>query len=400
MAAKPRTAKPLIQWMDDGDPRLVPVLMSGTESTAASHLHIDPRKQDTSVSFTDASDSAITPEMIVRCSRETGIHIDAWMGYVTPFDVIRFIDDIELESHEETTEEGIRRFSTITTPQGELSEVFLTPKGRPAMWEQHFIKTESDLPAWICLIESTAEAAVSNPDVARAITARLSAEGERWPAEVPLVITAGAAAFGLTSNLFIDAATAFYLLADHTSEMERMFEAHEQAEAVWVRCAAAAGADFVRGAVNGLELFSPAIWEKYFVPELRRLFHVAHQIGLRCWIHTCGRMNKLIEMGAYNATGVDVVESLSHLPLGDVTDLRSARAILGEDIVTRGGINVNLFYETSLDEIRARTRSVVEETRGYRHMMGDTNDSYPPYPWENIHAMMDELDKMGVLLRA
>ncbi len=69
MEAKPRNTKPLIQWMDDGDPRLVPVLMSGTESTAASYLRIDPRKQDTSVSFTDASDSAITPEMIVRCNR-------------------------------------------------------------------------------------------------------------------------------------------------------------------------------------------------------------------------------------------------------------------------------------------------------------------------------------------
>ncbi len=400
MAAKPRTAKPLIQWMDDGDPAVVPVLMSGTESTAASYFGIDPREEDTSVSFTDIVDSPITPELIVRCSQETGIHVDGWLGYIAPFEVIRFIDDIQLETHEETTQEGIRRFSKITTPQGELSEVFLTPKGRPAMWEEHFIKAERDLPAWICLIESAAEAAVSNPEVAGAATARLSAQAARWPAEVPLVLTAGAAAFGLTSNLFIDAATAFYLLADHTSEMERMFEAYEQAEAVWVRCAATAGADFVRGAVNGLELFSPAIWEKYFVPELRRLFHVAHELGLRCWMHTCGRMNKLVEMGAYNATGVDVVESLSHLPLGDVTDLRSARAILGEDIVTRGGINVNLLYEPDLDEIRARTRLVVEETRGYRHMMGDTNDSYPPYPWENIQATMDELDKMGVLLRA
>jgi len=268
------------------------------------------------------------------------------------------------------------------------------------MWEEHFIKTESDLPAWICLIESTADGAVSNPDVAEAATARLSAQAERWPAEVPLCATVGAAAFELTSNLFIDATTAFYLLADHTSEMERLFETQEQAAAVWARCAAAAGADFVRGAVNGLELYSPTIWEKYFVPELRRLFHIAHQVGLRCWMHTCGRMNKLVEMGAYNDTGVDVVESLSHLPLGDVTDLRSARVILGEDIVTRGAANVNLLYEPDLAQVRARTRLVVEETRGYRHMMGDTNDSYPPYPWENIQAMMDELDKMGVLLRA
>ncbi len=400
MEAKPRNTKPLIQWMDDGDPHLVPVLMSDTESTAASYFGIEPRKEDTSVSYADVVDSPITPELIVRCSRETGIHVDGWLGYITPFEAIRFIDDIELEVHEETTEEGIRRFSKITTPQGELSEVFFTPKRRPAMWEEHFVKTESDLPAWIYLIEATAEAAVSNPDVAGVATARLSAQAERWPAEVPLVVTAGAAAFELTSNLFIDATTAFYLLVDHTSEMERLFETQEQAQAVWVRCAAAAGADFVRGAVNGLELYSPAIWEKYFVPELRRLFHVAHQLGLRCWMHTCGRMNKLIEMGAYNTTGVDVVESLSHLPLGDLTDLRSARAILGEDIVTRGAANVNLLYEPDLDEIRARTRLAVEETRGYRHMMGDTNDSYPPYPWENIQAMMDELDKMGVLLRA
>jgi hypothetical protein len=400
MSAIAGRPKPLMQWMDEGDPDLVPVLMADGRSTAASYFGMHRRPEDAPDSFTAVAHSPVTPELTVQCSLQTGIHVLGPLGYPTPFDVIEFLEDIEREERVEQCAGGTRRFTNIRTPQGELSEVFFTPLGRPAAWEEHLVKGEGDLPAWICFIEAAAEAAEREERVAHKVTAALRQEARRWPQHVPLYATVGVAAFELMSSLYVEQSTALYLLADHTTEMERLFEAQERASAVWARCAAEAGADFILGALNGLELFSPAIYERYFVPQGRRLFDAAHTLGVRTWVHTCGRMNRLIQMRVYQAMGVDVLESLSHPPLGDVADLRVARAAIGPAIVTRGAINVSLFYEGDQQSIRQRTREVVQQTQGYRHMVGDTNDSFPPYPRESILAILDELDRLGVLFRA
>jgi hypothetical protein len=394
--------KPLIQWMENGDPDLVPVFMGdfGGTCTAASYFGVSPRKKGVPISFVGAQESPVTPEMVVRCSRETGIHVAGRLGGPSPFDVVEFLDGIELKVRDEAYDGGVRRLTTIRTPRGELSDIFVTPDNAPACWEEHFIKSDDDLPAWLYLIESAADAVINDPRVAKKVISGMSKEAKKWPGDFILSASIGPAAFVLLSNAYIAPDTAFYFLADHPSEMERMFDLQGQASEVWLRCAAEAGADFIISAINGLEIFSPAIYEKYIVPQTRRLTESAHASGMRFWVHNCGLMKKLIDTGVYEAMGIDVIESFSHPPLGDVSDLKASRARLGSRIVSRGGVNVSLFYETDIECVRRRARKVVEETRGYRHMLGDTNDSFPPYPWDNIRAMLDELDKMGVIFRA
>ena len=134
------------------------------------------------------------------------------------------------------------------------------------------------------------------------------------------------------------------------------------------------------------------------IPQARRLHESAHSHGMLGWVHTCGQMQRLIEMGAYDEMAVDVLESLSSPPLGDVADLKAAREQLDERLVTRGGVNVDYFYEADLAALRAETRRVLAETRGWRHMIGDTNDSFPPYPRDNILALVEEVRKGGRML--
>ena len=125
-----------------------------------------------------------------------------------------------------------------------------------------------------------------------------------------------------------------------------------------------------------------------------------HTRGMLSWIHTCGYMRKLISMGVYEAMGVDILETLSHPPTGDIDDLRWAREKLGQQITTRGGVNVELFYGADYGPLRERIRTALEKTRGYRHMIGDSNDSYPPYPRESILALAEEVQKTGRMLLA
>jgi hypothetical protein len=385
--------------MQNGDPDLVPVLMADACSTAASYLGVSPRAEGQSASFTDLQQSPITPDMILQCCRETGIQLVCSLGGATHLDVIGFLDDVETVIQEEPAANGdLVKRTTIRTPAGELADVFVTPVGKPAYWSDHLVKGPVDLPALTHLIERTAQASLEDGRVRDRLTAKFRAEAAKWPAETPLKINLGVPTFVLASMLYMAHETFCYLLADHVATMERLYEALEQANAVWLDCAAAAGADITFGAINGLELFSPKIYRRYFVPQARRLHEAAHARGMLGWVHTCGHMRRLIETDVYTEMGVDVLESLSSPPLGNVSDLHDARQRLGDRLTTRGAVNVNYFYDTDLDAACAETRRVMTATRGWRHMIGDTNDSFPPYPKMNILTVADEVRKSGRML--
>jgi len=388
--------KPLVQWIKHGDPELVPIVMADPISTAASYFGVPIRKEGQSESIDDRSGSPVSNEMIVQCSKETGIHIHARIGEMAAFDLIEFVDDIQISSDEEIDAAGnVRRTTTIRTPLGEISEVFLTPKDQPVCWGKTFVKNENDLNVLADLMERTTQAVLENPQVREKTIARYRAEAATWPSDVPLWASVNVPAFMVMAQRYMDPDVAFYMLADNRALMERVFEAKGQTSELAVEYAAQAGADYLFCAINGLELYSMDIYQRYFVPQARQIHHKAHELGMMTWVHTCGRLHELIQAGVHKEMEVDILESFSHPPLGDVADLADARAKLGHKLVGRGAVNVSLFYEKDLSLIRARTREVLAQTQGYRHMIGDTNDSYPPYLRENILALVDEVRKSG-----
>ena len=393
------STKPLLQWLQGGDPDLVPMMMSDGTSTSASYFGVPVRSKDDSVNFSGVSKTPISPDMVLQCSKETGIHFVACLGGFTPFDVVEFMDGVHMHVDQELDDSGaIRKVTTITTPAGEMSDVFLTPPELPACWQEHMVKSEADLPAFVHLIERTNQILAEDDKARTKLTAGFQAEAAKWPSHIPLYVIMGVPAFSLTSNLYMDPSSAFFLLEDHKSLMERLFEMEANTNAIVLECAAEAGADIVRGAINGLELFSPQLYQRYFITQAQVLSKAAHNHGMLNWVHTCGYMKQLIAMGVYGNMNIDVLETLSHPPLGDVDDLQGARAKLGRDITTRGAVNVDLFYSKDHDSLRDRIRTVLKETNGYRHMIGDSNDSYPPYPRENILAFVDEVRKSGRVL--
>jgi len=395
-----KTDKPLLRWMGEGDPDLVPVMMADGRSTASSYFGAPVRVEGESTTFTGVPESPVTPEMVVRCSEETGIHFVRSLGYMLPFSLVEFMDDVDVAVQEQRRDGAVRRVTVVRTPVGEMTDVFITPYDGPAYWEENFVKGREDLPALTHLVERFTQALLEDGRAREAVKSKHRDEAAKWPAHVPFFAVMSVPSFEVTSQLYMAPAEVFCLLADEPAAMERVFEEVAQSNAVLVECAAEAGADFVFGAINGLEIYSPAIYERYFVPEATALHEAAHVCGLRGWVHTCGRMGRLIEMGVYERMKVDVLESLSHPPLGDVADLPGALDRLGRKIVTRGAVNVGLFYESDLGKIRERTRAVIEEVRGHRHMIGDTNDSFPTYPRENILAFVEEVERSGRMLRA
>jgi hypothetical protein len=92
---------------------------------------------------------------------------------------------------------------------------------------------------------------------------------------------------------------------------------------------------------------------------------------------------------------VNILESLASTPTGDIDDLAKTRADVGPEIVTRGAVNVEHFYADDPDVVREKAEEVIAAMAGYKHMIGDTNDSYPAYPWANIQALVDAVKATG-----
>ena len=83
---------------------------------------------------------------------------------------------------------------------------------------------------------------------------------------------------------------------------EELKQLHEKVAGLFeltIRAAGKAGADSIffcedMGTQNGL-LFSAALWQEYFGDLYRRLFGVAHECGLKVFMHSCGQNRQILE---------------------------------------------------------------------------------------------------------
>ncbi|HEY66571.1 MAG TPA: hypothetical protein G4O02_18635 [Caldilineae bacterium] len=66
---------------------------------------------------------------------------------------------------------------------------------------------------------------------------------------------------------------------------------------------------------------NPAFWDEFFKPRYKRIFDAAHSYGWHVWMHTCGRVN-------------DIIDSLIEIGL-DVINLQQPRALGIEEIGQR-----------------------------------------------------------------
>jgi len=350
--------------------------MMSPVSLAASYFGIPPAE--------------VTPEEAKRAVVETGTHGIYCVGSPLPFDAVEFTDELSVETGSETLPDGtVRRVAVLTTPFGKHKQVFEQPPDIGGYHREFFIKDERDLPSLESFIRISVRTILENSAVREKITERMRREKEKAADVFPTEIHVFCPAVELMSCYYMDQATAIYLLNDHRELMEELFDLHWKMTEVWLECARDLDVDFYNFAVNGLEWLSPEIYERYMIPQGRRISEWAESVGKLSWLHTCGKKAGLIERNVYERMKVDVLESFSSPPTGDITDIADARRKVSCCLATRGGVNVELFYDDDLEALRKRAREVLDGTAPFRHMIGDTNDSFPPYPMKNIRALID-----------
>ena len=372
----------MLEWMRHGDPSRVPVLMSQGFYLAASYFRM-PLEE-------------VTWPLAAQAAVETQTQNQQCIGSPSPFDAIPFTDKLSLKSESETLPDGTqRRTSYLSTPRGTLKEVWEQAPNIGGCKREFYVKGPEDLPALESFIRIAVATILEKPAVRQKVMSdclEFNATGRLFFL-IDLWVFCGAVE--LTSSYYMDQATAIYTLYDQRELMEELFEVHWKMTEVWLDLGRKADVDMFGYSINGLEWLSPDIYERYMIPQAKRINDYARSIGKLSWIHTCGKKKGLVERDVYARMGVDYVESLSAPPTGDIDDYAWARAKIGPAITTRGGVNCEFFYADDETGLRVHAHRVLDGCRGFRHMIGDTNGSVPPYAWRQIQALIDVVRERG-----
>ncbi|MHB1000406.1 MAG: uroporphyrinogen decarboxylase family protein [Armatimonadota bacterium] len=150
---------------------------------------------------------------------------------------------------------------------------------------------------------------------------------------------------------------------------------------------AAGGADFVFLGGPGAEMISPSYYDNFIVPYSQQVTSIAHSLGLKIYSHICSPIEPFLTMGYYNKMGIDLFETLSPPPVGNISSLKDAMSKLDPAICTRGNLGLDILTNEPPDVIREKTFEIMEATQGRKHMVAASDYLFYQVPEENVHAM-------------
>ena len=367
----------LVEWLRAGDPEKIPVMFWVGPEVAAAHF----AKSEREVTSADqwAANKALGLESMCEVSSPT---------LLTAADHSKTIT-----KSEEIGEDPDGRRWTETTIKGDFGGMncrMEEPPGLSATWTKHFVETPDEIETWVRFVrEGTAEI-LSDRDRYRRIIADecrrgMAEAGERGP----VMLWIFSPVVELTCSLYFSQALGVMFILDEPKLLRELAELQIETTKLWIEAGVKAGVDCYGFAINGLEIYSPAIYEEFHVPLTQPITEMVRRTGKLSWLHCCGKLTRLVEDGVYERIGPDVLESLSAPPEGDVTEMARVRSRLGGGMTTRGGINVGWIHDDAPEDLRRRVGAVIDGCAGFRHMLGGTDQLLYGTPVENIRVLAD-----------
>ena len=154
----------------------------------------------------------------------------------------------------------------------------------------------------------------------------------------------------------------------------------------------ACDADFVFLGAPGVEMLSPQIYEDFIIPDSKIITDAIHNIGGLVYSHICSPIEPFLSNGYYNQMGIDLFETLSPPPVGNVENLAEARKILDDNICTRGNIGLDILLNASREEVEKETIKIIEQTRGSKHIIAASDYLFYDIPLENVKTVIQTVE--------
>jgi hypothetical protein len=156
-----------------------------------------------------------------------------------------------------------------------------------------------------------------------------------------------------------------------------------------------AGADFIFLGGPGAEIASPKIYEDFLIPDSKVITKCVHESGGLVYSHICSPIEPFLSKGYYNLMGLDLFETLSPPPVGNVKDLSEARKILNPEMCTRGNIGLDVLLNGSREDVEQATAKILEATRGTKHIVAASDYLLYDIPLENVGTMVKTVREYG-----
>jgi hypothetical protein len=189
----------------------------------------------------------------------------------------------------------------------------------------------------------------------------------------------------------------YYLLHDHPREMEELLDVmHDRRKQEYEILARRTPAEAIIPVENtSSTLISPALYERYSLPQIRDYGDICRRHGKKMVLHMCGLLKNLLPIirradpGGYNAVTPPTV--------GDTT-FEHAMDLLGEDVVIFGGIfNGNVFQKpgATRGEIHAELDRLYTPRLRRAHLCLWLGADGLPTELDRFLAVKDWMDRNG-----
>lgn len=190
-------------------------------------------------------------------------------------------------------------------------------------------------------------------------------------------------------GLYLEQDDGLIFMYEYNKLVHDMFDVVMEVVRLWMDAGIAAKFQTFQTAIWGYEIFSPNVHQEFIFNYAKEFCDRARQAGIFSWVHCCGKLRGVIENGFYQKMGVNILECLNYPPCGDITYWRKSRTLLGDEIITKGNIDDGLLLTGPINKIQCKTRELLAEQAGFRHLFASANGFFPNTPVENVRAMMD-----------
>lgn len=139
-------------------------------------------------------------------------------------------------------------------------------------------------------------------------------------------------------------------------------------------------------------MISPEAMRRYVFPWQRRIAEAVHAHGKPLLLHACGNLDVVMD-DLIEYVQIDAKHSFEDV----ITPVAEAKRRWGDRVALLGGIDMDLLSRGTPEQVRSRTREVLEGCMpggGYALGSGNTIANYVPV--ENYLAMLEEGRRFGV----
>ena len=284
------------------------------------------------------------------------------------------------------TNENGRRFyeSELVTPKGTLNSISIEDELKGGCPIKYFVTQESELDVLDYFLDSLIEVKDFSY-VTQKIKEYREAIGEDYAIDIQWSMQPYEL-FCFTNNMD----NAIFAL-ECPEKLRKLMDKILILDEKIIDAVAKGGADFVFLGAPGIEVASPKYYDDFIVPYSKMVTDMVHKSGLMVYAHMCSLVEPMLSMGCYNKMGIDLFETLSEPPVGNIKSIEDAFSKIDPEICTRGNIGLDALLKETPEQIKERSFKIMEtaEKMGRKHILAASDYLFYETPEENVHAMCE-----------